>query len=88
MTGIHCANLSPTFEHIGQFVLEEDEPGELVEAVLLGGGLGVVNLDEVDAGDVAVVVDNNCCKNKLSTSAQKPYNTGKVVVGDKQAGVP
>ena len=51
------ANPSPTFEHIGQFVLEEDEPGELFEAVLLGRHLGVVHLDEVDAGDVAVVVD-------------------------------
>ena len=51
------AQFSPTFEHIGQLVLEEDEPGQLFQAVLLGRDLGVVHLDEVDAGDVAVVVD-------------------------------
>ena len=52
-----CLLACTTFEHVGQLVLEQDEPRQLLQPVLLGRGLGVVHLDKVDPGDVAVVVD-------------------------------
>ena len=51
------AHACTTFEHVGQLVLEQDEPRQLLQSVLLGRGLGVVHLDKVYPGDVAVVVD-------------------------------